>query len=604
MNNRIYISGYGETLLPQGNHPSEMVPNHTNWFEHALDLEIYHSKSIGLRRLVNTIFKEIAKTIKISDKKRSKDALKTVLINLWHARLLDMPVKYSRDRNFYVRDDARYKKLFFKYDRIIPVIDALEALDYIKQLEGIFFHGKGFGRQTRMWGTSKLWVFFTNNIITISNKISYKPQPEELIILRDNTKRKNEIGYRETTQTRQWREDLERYNKFIDKHTVSVHLDGSIKIDNWFLTQYLFYYILNNNIKVETVIFADNSMILDHKSYRYDKINQNPVIIRMPLEYYQDKNLCEISKYKIVKYNNKSNNQVVIQPPQLYISNNNNKTILNIIRLYTMTQMICPERFMNKVLQQSGRFDILLLRYLTDLCMTSTYTKTILETQDMLKGQFTLNDIGIERLCFTLNREHIYRVFSRKSFKFNGRIYGALHQNLPKHMRPHIHINGEKTAEVDYSAHHIRMLYHKEGIDYTEDPYLVCGGKNLRETYKVVGLIAINAKNERSAYGAIRDELSASGIPLPKNDKPLVSLVKTFRDAHKQIAKYLFSDIGISLQNIDGEIMNNILMRLMNKGILGLSVFDSVIVAERYADVLREIMVAEYEKVMKFKPRF
>jgi len=129
-------------------------------------------------------------------------------------------------------------------------------------------------------------------------------------------------------------------------------------------------------------------------------------------------------------------------------------------------------------------------------------------------------------------------------------------------------------------------------------------GKNLRETYKVVGLIAINAKNDRAAYGAIRDELAAIGIPLPKIDKPLVSLVKTFREAHKPISKYLFSDIGITLQNIDGEIMNSILMCLMDKGILGLSVFDSVIVAEQYAECLREIMVAEYKKVMKFKPLF
>ena len=157
---------------------------------------------------------------------------------------------------------------------------------------------------------------------------------------------------------------------------------------------------------------------------------------------------------------------------------------------------------------------------------------------------------------------------------------------------------------MDYSAFHIRMLYHREGIDYKEDPYRVCGGKDHRETYKIVGLIAINAKNDRSAYGAIRDELEASGIPLPKIDKPLVSLVKTFREAHKQIAKYLFSDIGITLQNIDGEIMNNILMRLMDQGILGLSVYDSVIVAEQYADILREIMVAEYKEVMGFKPIF
>jgi hypothetical protein len=49
--------------------------------------------------------------------------------------------------------------------------------------------------------------------------------------------------------------------------------------------------------------------------------------------------------------------------------------------------------------------------------------------------------------------------------------------------------------------------------------------------------------------------------------------------------------------------MNAILMGLMNKGILGLSLFDSVIVAEQHEDVLREMMISEYEKVMGFKPR-
>ena len=66
---------------------------------------------------------------------------------------------------------------------------------------------------------------------------------------------------------------------------------------------------------------------------------------------------------------------------------------------------------------------------------------------------------------------------NRGSFKFGGRSYGALHQSLRKELRPHIHINGNGTVEVDYSAYHIRMLYHKEGIDFREDPYVVCEGR-------------------------------------------------------------------------------------------------------------------------------
>jgi len=313
--NRIYIGGYGETLFPQETHPSKTMPTQKNWFEHALDLEIYHSNSKWLRRLVNTIFKEIAETIKISSKNRSKDALKLVLINLWHARLLDMPVKYSRDRNFYVRDDARYKNLFFKYDRLIPVIDALETIGYVNKIEGRFFHDKGFGRQTRMWGTPKLWNAFTYNFITPKTSSYHRPDREELIVLRDKTNHKNEIGYRETTHTRQWREDLKRYNMFIDKYNISIHLSGSTKIDNWFLIQYLYYYTLNNNIKIDTIVFNNNSIVLNHISHRYDKLNQHPAITRIPLEYYQDKRLCPINKYEVAEDNIKSTHQVIIKPP-------------------------------------------------------------------------------------------------------------------------------------------------------------------------------------------------------------------------------------------------------------------------------------------------
>ena len=50
--------------------------------------------------------------------------------------------------------------------------------------------------------------------------------------------------------------------------------------------------------------------------------------------------------------------------------------------------------------------------------------------------------------------------------------------------------------------------------------------------------------------------------------------------------------------------MNAILMRLLEHGILGLSVYDSVIVQKEHEGILREIMVSEYEAVMGFKPKF
>jgi hypothetical protein len=41
----------------------------------------------------------------------------------------------------------------------------------------------------------------------------------------------------------------------------------------------------------------------------------------------------------------------------------------------------------------------------------------------------------------------------------------------------------------------------------------------------------------------------------------------------------------------------------MDKGILGLSMFDSVIVAKQHETVLREAMIREYKQRMGFEPK-
>jgi hypothetical protein len=147
------------------------------------------------------------------------------------------------------------------------------------------------------------------------------------------------------------------------------------------------------------------------------------------------------------------------------------------------------------------------------------------------------------------------------------------------------------------------MLYHLEGIDYTGDPYLDCEGPEMRDIYKAVGLIAINAK-ARGACGAIRDELKDRGLAPPAREKPYASLVSRFRSTHPEIERHLFSGIGRTLQNIDSKIMNAILVRLMDNDILGLPIYDSVIVQQQHEAFTREVMTQEYKNVMGFEPRY
>jgi hypothetical protein len=125
----------------------------------------------------------------------------------------------------------------------------------------------------------------------------------------------------------------------------------------------------------------------------------------------------------------------------------------------------------------------------------------------------------------------------------------------------------------------------------------------IRTIFKIVGLGAINAKNEGKAYGGISEKLKKEGIPLRACKNPLIRLVRCFKEAHPKIAKYICADMGVELMYRDSKIMNAILMKLMGQGILGLSVYDSVIVAEQHYAVLYQLMMEEYKEVMGFKPR-
>ena len=544
---------------------AENLHKQKEWLQNALSMDAYNSSSNNLRSLVKLLFCEmVTKTgLKVKSPDRGKQALKTVLINLWLSNLLGMPVRYSRDKNAYSHN-RKYGKLYFKYHTLLPVIDALLTLEYIEEKKGrSFYENKKRGHQTRMWPAVLLIQLFIEHQLISPNFIQ-KPEPEELIIKKD--KNKKLVGYREDKNIHQMRKDLECYNEFAKKHNVTVRLKSKNLITNHFLIN-LFRNYITNRIKLEEVLY-DN----------------------------KDRNMKIPSQEILKMYTNTDRRESKIQ----IINDNINKTE-TIQTQPTITQEFSPKAAIDGRLQRIYFYaKNRLINFLVSLNRKLGRGEKDAES---LAKPFFMKELGIEHLQFTLNQEYLYRVFNRNSFQTGGRAYGSLHQNLPKDMRPCIQINGEKTVELDYSAYHILMLYHMEKIDYQCDPYLECGGKELRSIFKKVGLIAINAKNKKEAMGAIYKKLTREEILLPKVDKPLVWLIQKFKEAHKPILNYLFSGIGLTLQNIDSNIMNSILMRLMDKEILGLSIYDSVIVAEQHRDYLYEVMMDEYEKEMGFKPK-
>ena len=550
---------------------AQALHNKGAWLKNALPLDVFNSKDANLRALTNCLFEEVQAVIpkQFKSPPRGKQALKAVLKNLWSANLQGMPVRYSRTRSNYTQD-KRYGQLFFHFDTLIPAIDALKTLGYIEQKKyRSRYEDKDKGYQGRIWASPKLIDLFIKHGLVVPG-FYHKSEPEELIVLnkeektKGGNKKKVNIGYIETKHTIQMREDLKRYNSFTEQNSITVALPGDELVSYNFLFT-LYKGILNNRIILEEVIYNNE---IKTKGLHRDYINSN------------------INKYYINNLMNTSKPEITITP------------------LSTITRMDCCKDNTDKDLHRLKCFDwiwefiwFLSEKYREMATERRSYDKRLYD-------EFKLDEIDIEYIKFRLNGEILHRVFNRKSFKKGGRAYGAFYQRLSKNIRTHILINNEPTIEIDFSAYHIRMLYHLVGIDYRKDPYIECGGKEYRKAFKCAGLVIINAIDEESGMFAIKDELEKNGIPLPDTKKPLRWMIDRFKETHPLIAKFICKDKGVELQNKDSHIMNAILMSLMDKNILGLSMFDSVIVAEQHSEVLKEIMTREYEKVMGFKPVF
>jgi hypothetical protein len=630
--------------------------NQGAWLNNALELDVFNSKDEKLKTLTHNLFAEIEETSSkiFKSPDRAKQTLKMLLINLWISNLMGVPVRYSRSRNDYVKD-ARYGQLFFKFDTLIPIIDILKELGYIEQKIGRSkYEDKNSGFHTRMWANFTLiGLFIKYQLITPS--FFYKPELKELIILNREVevKRKDNIAkvktkkvetkYTDTNHIRQMRKDLEIYRDFLKEQFINVVITKEQSITYEFLFD-LYKGILKGKNSIETVEYnyedIDNSVseVFKNSSLKelYDsRCDSKPFLINNINSIYTSKPYDIINNISIDTSKPLSiidNNSIIDYSKPLSILNNN--SILDYSKPYDITNNISidtskpydiinysinrhypslPSPITNmfpskgasgKGLQRFNSFHNVwdFMWFLSQKYRELTVARR--NNDDVLNEEFALTDIGIEQLQFSLNEEILYRVFNRKSFKKGGRAFGASYQRLPKLIRKGIRINNENTVELDYSAYHIRMLYHLNGIDYQEDPYTVCGGEKHRKAFKCASLVIINAKNETEAKSAIRNELIDSEIPLPDVKNPLNWMVDRFKEAHQPIAKFICSDYGVTLQNIDSNIMNDILMRLMSKGILGLSLFDSVICPARHEDFLREVMVEEYKKKMGFEPRF
>ena len=534
-----------------------------------------------LVKLGDHLFQEISETIKITNKYRSKEALKLILINLYKGFVRDLAVRYSRDKAYY-QSGTRYSQIWFKYDRVIPIIDALKNLGYAEYKEGLHYPDDDVLYQSRIWASQKLIdLFYKFHFQEI--KYVKKSPPKELIQL-NATKDDggHSLDYRETHKTETMRSDLVRYNKFIEKQDIEFNLPAEVPV-NWHCLETRKGNVLSQRIEI-TKLSTDKDIVIsvDDVSLSGYEIDGMTFIIADGGDSEAAEKIFNKIKSNIneIKYSTYNEYYIHYINYLLYKYNNNNKSNTNNTTTQTtplpMTQSFCVDHKNNQTLNTQ---------------MTTT-------VDDHLEKK-PLTEYGIRQLNFRSNYQHLYRVFIEE-FDWGGRFYGAVHVDLPREMRQYITINGSPTVELDYAAHHVRMLYNWAKIPYDKDPYEeLCQNRDERPIYKKLVLVSINANSNTAAIKATSSELRKDGYrgDCLKHDF-LGDCLNKLKEYHKPISEYFHPIYGLELQYADSRITDQILYQIVSKEIPALPVHDSFIVPEEHEETLRRVMVESYQKIM------
>jgi len=215
---------------------------------------------------------------------------------------------------------------------------------------------------------------------------------------------------------------------------------------------------------------------------------------------------------------------------------------------------------------------------------TARITLQIKDSQfkSLIKQINTKKDPEKRQINFTSN--HLHRVFNDSSWKKGGRFYGGWWQGIPSEYRKYITINHKPTEELDYSGHHIRILYANDNLDPPEDPYDVKGFD--REDQKTAMLIMLNANNETKAAKAIARE----GI------KFAISLIKALKKRHAPIKRHFLKGVGLKLMNQDSKVAERVMLEMLKLGHVVLPVHDSFIVRNSASKELEQIMKIVFEE--------
>jgi hypothetical protein len=203
-----------------------------------------------------------------------------------------------------------------------------------------------------------------------------------------------------------------------------------------------------------------------------------------------------------------------------------------------------------------------------------------------------------------MDQRSLHRVFNDPELQTGGRFYGGWWQNIPREYRHHLAVNGKPMVELDYSNQHPSILYAQEGVVRPGDcysgvikPSMIIDGvaaKDVRDMVKAAFNAMLNSpKVLRHAPAGVNP--SKFGLKWAEVSEAIITF-------HEPIAHHFYSGLGLTLQRLDSDIAEKVLLHFAKRHIAILPLHDSFLMHHGYETTLEPIMKAAFEEVVGTSP--
>ncbi|CAN1538461.1 hypothetical protein MCEORH2_01705 [Methylophilaceae bacterium] len=209
-----------------------------------------------------------------------------------------------------------------------------------------------------------------------------------------------------------------------------------------------------------------------------------------------------------------------------------------------------------------------------------------------LETTHSTDDDALRRINAALNdatyalKGPVKRIYSHGDTMQGGRLYVRL-QSLPDRrarIRINTLFNGMPIAEVDLSANHPRMLMALEGEQLSENFYdeIAEASATSRDKVKFLVMKMVGAKNRGISLVVKEDEKNWYKSKFKMTEAERRRIESVIEEKYPQLYPWLYKGRGIHMQALEGDILLEAMLTLLDQQILSLPMHDAIYVQQEH----------------------